>query len=104
MENINILGNDDTQLVLPQKNSSEIILNLLNEFKDKKKLFSQNLEVDFNFTTSFIKEYDNKNKELKNEEIKEKESFKRQATVKKPGTEIGVQKKLSMFSSEIEVT
>ena len=35
---------------------------ILNEFKKKKKIFSQNLDNEFNYTSSFIKDYELKNK------------------------------------------
>ena len=44
---------------------------LLNEFKNKKKLFSKNLDIEFNFTSSFLREYEIKNKLLS---ISEKEN------------------------------
>jgi len=100
------LGNQENMAV-PHKNSSAQILSLLNEFKNKKKIFSHNLETDFNFTTSFIKEYDIKNKEIKTEEFDENRNKKsdNQSNLNKPSnTDYSFQKKLSLFSSEMEVS
>ena len=106
LENINFLGNQEN-LAVPQKNSSAQILNLLNEFKNKKKIFSHNLETDFNFTTSFIKEYDVKNRVIKTEDLdenKNKKSDNPSVLNKQITTDYSFQKKLSLFSSELEVS
>ena len=101
---MNIVGNEDNNMIATQKNNSAQVLNLLNEFKNKKKLFTENLEIDFNFTTSFIKEYELKNKVLKTDTVGEfKKRLDRQSTFNNNGTEYAHQKKVSLFSSEMEV-